>query len=87
MKKPGEQDATGLSGTVVDGDWRRGWDSNPRYGETVRLISSQVHSTTLPPLHKLCDSVEALHYSQAFGPQGSGPQRFDQARSTAWLPR
>jgi hypothetical protein len=30
--------------------WRRGWDSNPRYGETVRLISSQVHSTTLPPL-------------------------------------
>lgn len=26
------------------------WDSNPRYGETVRLISSQVHSTTLPPL-------------------------------------
>ncbi len=30
--------------------WRRGWDSNPRYGKTVRLISSQVHSTTLPPL-------------------------------------
>jgi membrane-bound lytic murein transglycosylase F len=32
--------------------WRRGWDSNPRYGKTVRLISSQVHSTTLPPLRK-----------------------------------
>src|SRR5690606_35374921 len=31
-------------------NWRRGWDSNPRYGITVRLISSQVHSTTLPPL-------------------------------------
>jgi hypothetical protein len=30
--------------------WRRGWDSNPRY-LAVRLISSQVHSTTLPPLH------------------------------------
>src|SRR5437879_3241813 len=30
--------------------WRRGRDSNPRYGDTVRLISSQVHSTTLPPL-------------------------------------
>ena len=29
--------------------WRRGWDSNPRY-LAVRLISSQVHSTTLPPL-------------------------------------
>jgi membrane-bound lytic murein transglycosylase F len=32
--------------------WRRGWDSNPRYGKTVRLISSQVHSTTLPPLRE-----------------------------------
>ena len=30
-------------------EWRRGWDSNPRY-LAVRLISSQVHSTTLPPL-------------------------------------
>ncbi len=41
------------------GNWRRGWDSNPRYGETVRLISSQVHSTTLPPLHKtqICRSL------------------------------
>ncbi len=29
--------------------WRRGWDSNPRY-LAVRLISSQVQSTTLPPL-------------------------------------
>ena len=32
------------------GNWRRGRDSNPRNGDTVRLISSQVHSTTLPPL-------------------------------------
>lgn len=32
--------------------WRRGRDSNPRY-VTVRLISSQVHSTTLPPLRCL----------------------------------
>ena len=32
--------------------WRRGRDSNPRYGVTVRLISSQVHSTTLPPLRR-----------------------------------
>ena len=29
--------------------WRRGRDSNPRY-VSVRLISSQVQSTTLPPL-------------------------------------
>ena len=31
--------------------WRRGWDSNPRYGVTVHLISNQAHSTTLAPLH------------------------------------
>jgi hypothetical protein len=30
--------------------WRRGGDSNPRYAINVCLISSQVHSTTLPPL-------------------------------------
>jgi hypothetical protein len=30
--------------------WRRGWDSNPRYGRTVNQISSLAHSTTLPPL-------------------------------------
>ena len=29
--------------------WRREWDSNPRY-LAVRLISSQVHSTSLPSL-------------------------------------
>src|SRR6185437_14699796 len=30
--------------------WRRGWDSNPRYGKTVNRISNPAHSTTLPPL-------------------------------------
>ena len=30
--------------------WRRGWDSNPRYGRTAHLISNQAHSTTLAPL-------------------------------------
>ena len=30
--------------------WRRGWDSNPRYGKTVHRISNPAHSTTLPPL-------------------------------------
>lgn len=44
-------DPSGSRGFVF---WRRGWDSNPRYGETVRLISSQVHSTTLPPLLPCC---------------------------------
>jgi hypothetical protein len=32
--------------------WRRGRDSNPRYAIHVRLISSQVHSTALPPLRR-----------------------------------
>src|ERR1700744_5109215 len=31
-------------------NWRRGWDSNPRYGKTVNRISNPAHSTTLPPL-------------------------------------
>ncbi len=35
-------------------DWRRGWDSNPRYGETVNRISNPAHSTTLPPLRGYC---------------------------------
>ncbi len=38
-----------LTGVLWSTCWRRGWDSNPRY-LSVRLISSQVHSTTLPPL-------------------------------------
>ena len=45
---------TGKTGTCTD--WRRGWDSNPRY-LAVRLISSQVHSATLPPLHSTTDSI------------------------------
>lgn len=49
-------DPSGSRGFVF---WRRGWDSNPRYGETVRLISSQVHSTTLPPLLPCC----LLHFA------------------------
>lgn len=32
--------------------WRRGGDSNPRGAINACLISSQVHSTTLPPLRK-----------------------------------
>ena len=30
--------------------WRRGWDSNPRYGNTVYLNSNQAPSSTRPPL-------------------------------------
>src|SRR5262249_45883886 len=41
--------STGREGPCLFATWRRGWDSNPRY-IAVRLISSQVHSTTLPPL-------------------------------------
>jgi hypothetical protein len=42
--------------------WRRGWDSNPRY-LAVRLISSQVHSATLPPLQcgkRILTAVDCL---------------------------
>jgi hypothetical protein len=50
--------------------WRRGWDSNPRYGKTVRLISSQVHSTTLPPLldtaFAMVEYREAKNYIRVF---------------------
>ena len=44
--------AAARSGPATAGrnDWWRGWDSNPRYGETVNQISSLAHSTTLPPL-------------------------------------
>jgi hypothetical protein len=38
---------------VIIMNWRRGWDSNPRYGRTVHLISNQAHSTTLAPLHSV----------------------------------
>jgi hypothetical protein len=47
---PQNKNPASLSTCGVFKFWRRGWDSNPRYGKTVRLISSQVHSTTLPPL-------------------------------------
>ena len=40
--------------------WRRGWDSNPRYGDPVHLISSQARSTTPAPLQ---DSVVEGDYS------------------------
>ncbi len=33
--------------------WRRGRDSNPRYGVTVHLLSKQAPSTARPPLRKL----------------------------------
>lgn len=47
----------------LQGIWRRGWDSNPRYGVTVRLISSQVHSTTLPPLRVRRIASRVAHHS------------------------
>ncbi len=33
----------------MSSDWRKGWDSNPRYSKTVNRISNPAHSTTLPP--------------------------------------
>lgn len=32
--------------------WRKGRDSNPRYGITVNRISSPAHSTSLPPFRE-----------------------------------
>ena len=59
-------------------NWRRGRDSNPRYGVTVRLISSQVHSTTLPPLRLLPHNTlpdvarhrEGAHFTSNIGISG-----------------
>ena len=48
-------------GAFCDISWRRGGDSNPRY-LAVRLISSQVHSTTLPPLRTDDCSARSLHH-------------------------
>ena len=48
-QKHGQKRKTGRKGPCLLASWRRGWDSNPRY-LAVRLISSQVHSATLPPL-------------------------------------
>jgi hypothetical protein len=39
--------------------WRKGWDSNPRYGITVHRISSPAHSTTLPPF-RLVDGMQLI---------------------------
>src|SRR5690606_41582701 len=45
--------------------WRKGWDSNPRYGLTVHRISSPAHSTTLPPFRaRTRCTCEAREYSK-----------------------
>jgi hypothetical protein len=41
--------------------WRKGRDSNPRYGETVHRISSPAHSTTLPPFRMWSRLREGAH--------------------------
>ena len=33
--------------------WRKGRDSNPRYGRAVYRISSPAHSTSLPPFRTI----------------------------------
>ena len=54
--------------------WRRGWDSNPRY-LTVRLISSQVHSATLPPLQCVVIAILAGWVTVSGLDQASGAER------------
>ena len=68
---------TGLSGHFSDQSrllwmqfWRRGWDSNPRY-LAVRLISSQVHSATLPPLQ--CGTTDSNSCGRPTSLRGSAP--------------
>ena len=48
--------------------WRRGWDSNPRYGRTVHLISNQAHSTTLAPLREVGAGILVSKLSNVKGP-------------------
>ncbi len=50
-KKPDDQKSSGSS------SWRKGRDSNPRYGITVYRISSPAHSTTLPPFPRFLSEV------------------------------
>jgi hypothetical protein len=64
--------------------WRRGRDSNPRYGDTVRLISSQVHSTTLPPLQVLRSVGGSSAEARDSNPPASAPTGL---RSKAATPR
>ena len=42
--------------------WRKGRDSNPRYGRPVYRISSPAHSTTLPPFHHRAVRLTAPHW-------------------------
>src|SRR5215468_4196573 len=56
----------GSCGTLWDHPWRKGWDSNPRYGITVYRISSPAHSTSLPPFLGFCGSLKRP--SQRFKP-------------------
>src|SRR5436190_24215997 len=69
--------------------WRRGSDSNPRYGITVHRISSPAHSTTLPPLlirFAWCEGRNSnpswLEYLQ---PAHIGPQNLGHHHGTVLL--
>ncbi|SON81008.1 hypothetical protein XAP412_320118 [Xanthomonas phaseoli pv. phaseoli] len=52
--------------------WRRGGDSNPRGAINACLISSQVHSTALPPL-QMVPSVLGPCIIRAHGPSHKRP--------------
>src|SRR5207342_1662242 len=70
-----------LRGVFVH-DWRRGRDSNPRCAINARLISSQVHSTALPPLR----GVARLHRPNSGACMIRAPARGDKARLTLCAP-
>ncbi len=52
------------------GGWRRGWDSNPRYGISVYTLSRRAPSTARPPLQGLPRAARGLRPggSRAAGP-------------------
>ena len=55
-----EQKRGAQSGTPFLFIWRRGWDSNPRYGVTVHTLSRRAPSTARTPLLKLLRHASGL---------------------------
>jgi hypothetical protein len=65
---------------IVSRFWRRGRDSNPRYGVTVNLLSKQAPSTARPPLRKLSDYPAGDSLTRSRGHVNYRPPRRFQGR-------
>ncbi len=75
--------------------WRRGRDSNPRYGVTVYTLSRRAPSTARPPLHNLIatrhparssDIFLAAHATCALFGVPRHPHPFGGVRRAFWMP-